>query len=1249
MLVKPLNAATGNQRNVVEVLEPRIAPAGLLSFSGSGTVVVDLAAHTITDSSAPGSPVDFSGADGIQITAGVALTIQGTSDPDVLTFTPAGLNSGTVTADGMSAPIQFSGIAGALTIDPRGGGDVITLAGNSLNNLILATGGTTPTVQIGGTKALTLVDGTTAGLVIEALGGDDTLTVDSGAGAFAVPITYHGGNGFDTLVTQGGTATANVYQLGMTPDAGTRTLVIGGVTESITFTGLEPVLDTVAGALTVTGTNASNAITYRQGSVAANGLVAVDGAETIEFSNKTSLTINALGGDDVINLSNPTTPTGLTSITVNGGEPGGNDTLILNGTTGNNTFNFTPSNTVGSGSVTTAGAPTVTFFTIEQLSIDGQGGTDALTTTSASGHRVTYTPGSAPDSGIIEMAAFGTGTGLVPLSFAHIGALGSITFAGSGDILQINGTANSDTFNVTGSTVQLVNTTQGFTSVLLNLSNIFNAELRGLDGSDTFNVTGSLATFGGGIVIDGGNPSANDTVNLSGATGAVNVTLAATSTVTGYGSTVSLLGIEYLNPNAGTNNATLTATSGDDEVDVTPTGTDAVTFVLASSNPAVGVTPAVNFSNVGATLSVAGGTGTNLLTFHGTAAGDLLSISRNTGSLSLAVSGRQVVSPSNFASWQVLAGGGSDLFSISETGAVLNNIELVLDGGVGSNQLLFNTSFPQTFVPSGGPNGSFTGAAETIFTNIATATLTFVGPTFGANIQANGAANQITLTGTGASSVDVQVDDSTLVTFAGTLGTLNVMAGAGDDMILVTPGTFTGAGGFVINAGSPGADDRLVVAGTSGADTFTFSGTSATDGTVTITGSAPVAYTNARNVILDGLDGADVFRKTSALGKVEIRGGGNFGIPGSSAAYSTAQIYDPTLFTNGNKPAPGKAPTAVASGDLNGDGFEDIVLVNSKTANLSILINKGDGTFLDPVSFSTVTANPQDIVIGDFDGDSNPDAVVTFPKAGKIAFFKGDGAGSFAAPTGTATPKLKPFAIAAADLDGDLDLDLAVTSRDTNSVAVLLSDGAGAFTAGTAVSSSGKGPVDIVIADFNNDGSPDLATANTLTNNISLFRGDGLGGVAAAVRFAAGGRPTGLAAGDLDNDGDIDLAVSNAASRHVSVLLSAGNVAAASQFAPQLRAALPGQHQASAIAIGDFDRDGIADLGLGNSLGTQFTVLRGLGAGIFSQPFDFDLGRDTKPNPTSAIALADLNNDGLIDIITASLASSDLRTLLHKV
>ena len=161
---------------------------------------------------------------------------------------------------------------------------------------------------------------------------------------------------------EGGVATSDIYTPGPNPDQGRSVIVISGVTQTIEFTGLEPVIDLVAGPLTVNGTNADNAINYTQGSVAANGLVSVDGFETIEFSNKTSLTINGLAGSDTINLNNPTTPTGLTSITVNGGDPTASDTLIVNGISGVlDNLRYVPSNT-GAGTVSTTTSPSPTCY-----------------------------------------------------------------------------------------------------------------------------------------------------------------------------------------------------------------------------------------------------------------------------------------------------------------------------------------------------------------------------------------------------------------------------------------------------------------------------------------------------------------------------------------------------------------------------------------------------------------------------------------------------------------------------------------------------------------------------------------------------------------------------------------------------------------------------------------------------------------------------------------------------------------------
>ena len=101
------------------------------------------------------------------------------------------------------------------------------------------------------------------------------------------------------------------------------------VSQSVDFQNLAPVFDDVPGPLNVQGTNANDVINYSEGIYGpTDGLVTVNDAEPIDFTNKTSLTIQGQNGDDTINLNNTNTPDGLTSITVDGIL--GSDTLVVN-------------------------------------------------------------------------------------------------------------------------------------------------------------------------------------------------------------------------------------------------------------------------------------------------------------------------------------------------------------------------------------------------------------------------------------------------------------------------------------------------------------------------------------------------------------------------------------------------------------------------------------------------------------------------------------------------------------------------------------------------------------------------------------------------------------------------------------------------------------------------------------------------------------------------------------------------------
>ena len=66
---------------------------------------------------------------------------------------------------------------------------------------------------------------------------------------------------------------------------------------------------------------------------------------------------------------------------------------------------------------------------------------------------------------------------------------------------------------------------------------------------------------------------------------------------------------------------------------------------------------------------------------------------------------------------------------------------------------------------------------------------------------------------------------------------------------------------------------------------------------------------------------------------------------------------------------------SVAVADFNGDGKPDLVVANENDNTVSILLNRGNGTFQNQVAYDTGPA-PASVVAADFNGDGKPDLAV---------------------------------------------------------------------------------------------------------------------------------------------------------------------------------------------------------------------------------------------------------------------------------
>ncbi|MBW8883489.1 MAG: hypothetical protein JF612_01660, partial [Planctomycetia bacterium] len=662
--------------------------------------------------------------------------------------------------------------------------------------------------------------------------------------------------------------------------------------------------------------------------------------------NKTALTINAGGGNDTISLNNPTTPAGLTSITVNGGDPtADSDTLIVNGTSGVNAIGYNPSNTIGSGSVTVNAAPAVIFNTIESVVINGAGGDDNLTYTSPNaGSGLTFTPGATVNSGRVDGRAPGGGSNVAytPMSYINVGRNGTLTFANSNgqfDTLIYNGTSGDDVFGFSqpltpSNSISLVTpVTGGFSAIPLIATSVSSLFISSQDGDDTFNFPGPLPYSS--LVLEGGDPSASDVVNLSGASGAVTVNLAA-KTVTGYGGTVSLSGVETLNLDAGVNNITISGAAGPDDISVTPTGGSTATITSA------GLNLTINTTNSSALTIDADGS-TDAISFIGTNVAESINVVHG-ATTTVQRSGPVVWKTVNVVNAEALtieAGLGDDFFSVGGSGGP----ELTLLGGgpntsdvlqlsTGSDAIVgvFYGDQPDTGIITD------SGSSRINFDSIEHILLLGNGPATSLSLLTTSGDDAVTQNGN-----SVQVSNGPDVSFFN-YQTLSLQTVGGADVISIAPATANGVTTLSVNGGDPTASDTVTVNGTAAIDNV-FIDQLTLDG-ARVAGLGPtVNLTAVENLVYSGNGGNDNLTViTPANGQVIALTPGS--VPGEGA-------IDMRNFTaiQGNPLLPINFTGISANGtltfaDVSGMHVDDLRLYGTSESNIFRLSPAGVSTLV---------------------------------------------------------------------------------------------------------------------------------------------------------------------------------------------------------------------------------------------------------------------------------------------------------------
>jgi hypothetical protein len=707
-----------------------------------------------------------------------AITYQGGNDTTNL----ANAAWGQVAVDNLE-PINFTNKS-ALTINGLAGTDTFNINNpktpTGLGSIVLSGAGST------GSDAL-IINGVASTVAVDTAANNITGATGNGG---AVPITY---NTFGSIAINAGPSTtlaisnsnSFVYLPGSTADAGT----VQTTTLPISFTGLGAgrtlaLTGSGVGASLIANDSTANdtiAVTSSGG----NGNVTLGGRANINTSSIANLNVNALAGAATFNVTGPL-PYAATTLAAGGA---GVANLNGNGTSVTANLGALPASVSGGGlgTVTLPGIGTINLNAgAGNITLAGTAGADAFTVTPTGANTATAQVGGA------SPVVYTTNTGSLV-----------VDAGAASDTLTVNGSSSADTFNISGTAVNVVGLKP------LAYTNVESLQVNGLAGSDIFNVTSSATVP---ISVDGGDP-------------------------------VGVLPGDQIN----------VLTNPGDSATLSPGPTsDQGGFVVNANQP-------VSFVHI-ESMSVSGG-GTPVI--NGTNGNDVISIVARDGSYSSGLDGIQDFTVSVNAGPNLLfintpslkvngqAGSNQVLLQAPAPNLAAWNVGVQIDGGAPSisNQLVFITPGTEqaTYTPASSNGGTLAVA---------------IGSSTVANVSFFDIQNFI-YDGQSSGDTFTMVGNSGINSFTLTPGATNDAGVLSMDSTLPVTFQNLGTGGQVAINGNGGADS-LVYNGTAANDTFTVN-TSTLGGRVNLNARVPVLTQNVPTLSLEGLAGDDTFTLATTI------------------------------------------------------------------------------------------------------------------------------------------------------------------------------------------------------------------------------------------------------------------------------------------------------------------------------------------------------------------------------------------------
>jgi hypothetical protein len=361
----------------------------------------------------------------------------------------------------------------------------------------------------------------------------------------------------------------------------------------------------------------------------------------------------------------------------------------------------------------------------------------------------------------------------------------------------------------------------------------------------------------------------------------------------------------------------------------------------------------------------------------------------------------------------------------------------------------------------------------------------------------------------------------------------------------------------------------------------------------------------------------------------------------------------------------GTTPTGIAAGDINNDGYDEVVVCNYGNNNLSVYKTSTAGNLEYTATYST-SSRPYDVAIGDVNDDGLPDVVVSCGSSSTcnvdVLTQKSDGTLNSKATYSVTSSSSQSYYVAIGDLNGDGLNDVATTDEDGKKMVWFLQNGTSGLLNSALTYTTGIRPTGVAIGEL---------VSGHSGNEVALFdKGSPYGGGAyyyytdptfRALEQSGGGfaqhtatqfygmycydpytyaSPMPVKVGDLSGDGRADAAVCWINYGGQSYVLSIFCQTSSGDLGS--RVDYSGVSSPRCMAIGDINSDGLNELLVTNNNDAKMNVYNQTSNGRLNSLKSVSTGK--KP---TGVAIADVNRDGQNDVLTADGTDGDVSVYLQ--